>query len=551
MTNIFETNLDRNQANHQPLTPLGFLERAALVHPDKIAIIHGDMRITYQEYFNNSRRLASALSSKGISLGSTVSILAANIPAFLEASFGVPMTGATLNALNTRLDAAGLAFILDHGECDVLLTDTAYSTVVKEALTLCQRTPLVVDIDDPEAYVNGVSAGKRIGTIEYQDFIGGGDPQFEIRYPADEWQSLSLNYTSGTTGDPKGVVYSHRGAYLNSLGNLVTWPMSVDSVYLWTLPMFHCNGWCFPWSVVAAAATHVCLRQIDVGAIANAMSEHGVTHFCCAPIILNTIVNAPSDIYTKFPTGVKALTAGAPPAAAVIQGIEKMGFDITQVYGLTEVYGPCVVSEWQQKWDGETDAERARLKARQGVRYLTQEYLDVLDPLTLEPVPNDGETIGEIMFRGNTVMKGYLKNSNTTESTFAGGWFHSGDLAVKHPDGYLEIKDRSKDIIISGGENISSVELEGVLFSHPAILEAAVVAKPDQKWGETPCAFVTLKPNESLTEQEVINFCRDNIAHFKCPKTIIFSDLPKTSTGKVQKFLLRDRALATLEQSSS
>lgn len=536
--NIFERDLDINPANYQPLSPVGFLERSAMLYPNKVAIIHGERRITYSEYLNNAKRLASALTSKGIKKGSTVSIMATNIPAFLDAHFGVPMTGATLNSLNTRLDADGLAFILDHAETDILITDTCFSPIVESALKLSENQPMVIDVDDPM----NTTGGERIGEIEYEDFISTGDAGYNERHINDEWQAISLNYTSGTTGDPKGVVYSHRGAYLTAMGNMVTWPMTIDSVYLWTLPMFHCNGWCFPWSVAAQAATHVCLRQFDVATVTNLMAEHNVTNFCGAAIILNALVNAPEEVKANMPASIKVLTGGAPPPAAVIEGMEKLGFEVTQVYGLTEVYGPSVVCQWKSEWDSESSDNRARLKARQGVRYLTQENVDVLNPETMESVPADGETMGEIMFRGNATMKGYLKNSETTETAFAGGWFHSGDIAVKHPDGYLEIRDRSKDIIISGGENISSVELESVIYQHPAVLEAAAVAKPDDKWGETPCAFVELKSDAMSTEQEIIAFCRDNIAHFKCPKTVVFGALPKTSTGKIQKFILRDRA---------
>ena len=536
--NIFERDLDINPANYQPLSPVGFLERSAMLYPNKVAIIHGDRRITYSEYLNNAKRLASALTSKGIKKGSTVSIMATNIPAFLDAHFGVPMTGATLNSLNTRLDAEGLAFILDHAETDILITDTCFSPIVESALKLSENQPMVIDVDDPM----NTTGGERIGEIEYEDFISTGDVGYNERHINDEWQAISLNYTSGTTGDPKGVVYSHRGAYLTAMGNMVTWPMTIDSVYLWTLPMFHCNGWCFPWSVAAQAATHVCLRQFDVATVTNLMAEHNVTNFCGAAIILNALVNACEEVKAKMPASIKVLTGGAPPPPAVIEGMEKLGFEVTHVYGLTEVYGPSVVCQWKTEWNGESSDNRARLKARQGIRYLTQENVDVLNPETMESVPADGETMGEIMFRGNATMKGYLKNSETTEAAFAGGWFHSGDIAVKHPDGYLEIRDRSKDIIISGGENISSVELESVIYQHPAVLEAAAVAKPDDKWGETPCAFVELKPDAIATEQEIIAFCRDNIAHFKCPKTVVFGALPKTSTGKIQKFILRDRA---------
>lgn len=536
MNNIYEQGLDKVAANSQPLTPINFLNRTADVYPEKVAIIHGKQQFTYDEYRKNVRRLASGLINHGVKPGQTVSIMAANIPAFLDAHYGVPLTGAVLNAINIRLDAENIAFILDHGECDVLLTDTAFSGVIKQALALSKRKPLVIDIDDVEG-----PGGERLGSIEYQELLNQGDENFEGSLIHDEWQALALNYTSGTTGNPKGVVYSHRGAYLNAVGHNFIWPTDNKTVYLWTLPLFHCNGWCFPWTIVAVGGTQVCLRQVEVGAIVNSMIENKVSHFCGAPIVLNMILNAEQELLNQLPKNIKAMTAGAPPPAAVIKGIEKLGIEITQSYGLTEVYGPCVVSEWKDEWNNKSADERAALKARQGVRYPTQEEVDVLNPDTMEPVRADGETIGEIMFRGNTTMKGYLKNDQATYEAFAHGWFHSGDLAVKHPDGYIEIRDRSKDIIISGGENISSVEVEGVLYKHPAVLEAAVVAKKDEKWGETPCAFVGLKRGQTLTEKDIIQHCRDHMAGFKVPKTIIFSELPKTSTGKVQKFVLRQK----------
>lgn len=536
MNNIYEQGLDKVAANSQPLTPINFLNRTADVYPEKVAIIHGKQQFTYDEYRKNVRRLASGLINHGVKPGQTVSIMAANIPAFLDAHYGVPLTGAVLNAINIRLDAENIAFILDHGECDVLLTDTAFSGVIKQALALSKRKPLVIDIDDVEG-----PGGERLGNIEYQELLNQGDENFEGSLIHDEWQALALNYTSGTTGNPKGVVYSHRGAYLNAVGHNFIWPTDNKTVYLWTLPLFHCNGWCFPWTIVAVGGTQVCLRQVEVGAIVNSMIENKVSHFCGAPIVLNMILNAEQELLNQLPKNIKAMTAGAPPPAAVIKGIEKLGIEITQSYGLTEVYGPCVVSEWKEEWNNKSADERAALKARQGVRYPTQEEVDVLNPDTMEPVRADGETIGEIMFRGNTTMKGYLKNDQATYEAFAHGWFHSGDLAVKHPDGYIEIRDRSKDIIISGGENISSVEVEGVLYKHPAVLEAAVVAKKDEKWGETPCAFVGLKRGQTLTEKDIIQHCRDHMAGFKVPKTIIFSELPKTSTGKVQKFVLRQK----------
>ena len=537
MNNIYSQGcLDKVTANSQPLTPINFLNRTADVHPNKVAIIHGKQRFTYQQYRENVRRLASGLIKLGVKPGQTVSIMAANIPAFLDAHYGVPMIGAVLNSINIRLDAENIAFIMDHGECDVLLTDTAFSSVMKEALALSTRKPLIIDIDDIEG-----PGGERLGAIEYQELLAQGDENFTDSLVTDEWQALALNYTSGTTGNPKGVVYSHRGAYLNAIGHNFIWPTDSNTNYLWTLPLFHCNGWCFPWTIVAVGGTQVCLRQVEVGAIVNAMIEHKISHFCGAPIVLNMILNADESLLAQLPKNIKAMTAGAPPPAAVIKGIESLGIEITQSYGLTEVYGPCVESEWKDEWNDMNDDERAALKARQGVRYPTQEDVDVLNPDTMQPVRCDGETIGEIMFRGNTTMKGYLKNEKATAEAFAHGWFHSGDLAVKHPDGYIEIRDRSKDIIISGGENISSVEIEGVLYQHPAILEAAVVAKKDDKWGETPCAFIGLKRGQSLTEQEIIQYCREHMAGFKVPKTIVFSELPKTSTGKVQKFALRQK----------
>jgi 3-(methylthio)propionyl---CoA ligase len=534
--NPYESNLDMNAANFEGLSPLTFIERSAEVYPEKTAVVHGDWSYNYREFYARTRRLASALRSKGIGLGDTVSVIAPNIPALLESHFGIPMIGAVLNALNTRLDAAGLAFILDHADCKLLITDRSFSSLVSEALALCTVTPTVIDIDDPAA------TGTLIGETDYESFLESGDPEFAWQMPKDEWQALSLNYTSGTTGDPKGVVYHHRGAYLAATGSAMTWNLPKSAKYLWTLPMFHCNGWCFPWTITAVGGTHVCLRNVEVNAIYDQMQKHNVDHMCGAPIVLSMMINTTDENKAKAPKGIKAMVAGAPPPAAVLAQIDAMGFDITHVYGLTETYGPAVYCDWKPEWSEKPKDERAALKARQGVRYHALAGLDIMDPETMESVPRDGQTMGEVMLRGNLVMKGYLKNPKTTKASFDDGWFHSGDLGVIHEDGYIELRDRSKDIIISGGENISTIEVENVLYKHPEILEAAVVARPDEKWGETPCAFVTSKEGTSPSAEEIIAFCRDNLAHFKCPKTIIFADLPKTSTGKVQKFVLRETA---------
>lgn len=538
MTSIFDQHLDRNPANYQPLTPLGFLERAASVFPDQVAVIHGPLRRTYRELYARTRRLASALAQRGIGIGDTVAVMLSNTPPMLEAHYGVPMCGAVLNTFNTRLDAAILAFTIDHGEAKVLITDREFSPVIKAALALATRKPLVIDYDDPEY----AGAGERLGALEYEDFIAAGDPDFVWAPPADEWDAISLNYTSGTTGDPKGVVYHHRGAHLLSVGNVVTCHMGPHPVYLWTLPMFHCNGWCFPWSVSVVAGTHVCLRQVRAKAIYEAIEDHKVTHMCGAPIVMSTLLNAPEADRRPLPHTVSFITAAAPPPAAVLAAMQEAGFNVVHVYGLTEVYGPAVVNDWHGEWDALPPAERAAKKARQGVRYGALEALDVLDPLTMEPVPADGETIGEVMFRGNVVMKGYVKNPAATDAAFAGGWFHSGDLGVKHPDGYIQLKDRSKDIIISGGENISSIEVEDALYKHPAVSAAAVVARPDEKWGETPLAFVELKDGAAASAEDLIAHCRAHLAAYKCPRTILFEEIPKTSTGKIQKFKLRELA---------
>ena len=537
MGNSYTLDLDRNAANHAPLTPLGFLERAAAVHPDRVAVIHGERRYSWAESAARCRRLASALQRHGIGKNDTVAVMAPNVPELFEAHFGVPMAGAVLNALNTRLDAATIAFILDHAEAKILITDREFAPVVEPALAQANQKPLVIDIDDELA-----TSGKLLGRMNYEQFIAEGDPSFASNEPADEWDAIALNYTSGTTGNPKGVVYHHRGAYLNAIGNALAWSLPHHPIYLWTLPMFHCNGWCFPWTITALAGTHVCLRRVEAGAIFAAIEREKVSHLCGAPVVMNMLLNAPAAQRRDIKHPIAMMTAGSAPPAAVLEGLEGLGFSVTHVYGLTETYGPAVVSEWRDEWDALPAQERGRLKSRQGVRYSVLEGLMVADPATLTPVPRDGETMGEVFMRGNIVMKGYLKNAAATREAFAGGWFHSGDLGVAHPDGYIEIRDRSKDIIISGGENISTIEVEGVLYRHPAVLEAAVVARPDPHWGETPCAFVTLKPGQSATADSIIAFCRERLAHFKAPKTVVFGPLPKTSTGKVQKYLLRTQA---------
>jgi fatty-acyl-CoA synthase len=535
MSNPYERDLDKNPANFQPLTPLSFLERAAMVFPDHVAVTHGARRFTYADFYERCRRLGSALAARGIGKGDTVATLVANVPAQLEAHYGVPMIGAVLNAINYRLSPWEVAFILDHGEAKVLLVDPEFAELAQDALKECEAKPLVIDVDDE---VFGPAAN--VGEIEYEALLKSGDPDFAWEWPADEWDAISLNYTSGTTGNPKGVVYHHRGAYLSSVGTVMTTGMAQHPVYLWTLPMFHCNGWCFTWAITAATGTHVCLRRVEAGAMYEALAENAVTDMCGAPIVMNMLVNATDAQRRKLPHIVRFNSAAAPPPAAVIAKMEEAGFKVTHLYGLTETYGPATVNAWRDEWDSLPLEERAKIKARQGVRYVTLEGLSVRDPDTMEEVPRDGETMGEVMFRGNMVMKGYLKNPTASEAAFKDGWFHSGDLGVWHTDNYIQLKDRSKDIIISGGENISSIEVEDILYKHPHILEAAVVGKPDEKWGETPVAFVNLKPSApNLTAEDVIQFCRDNLAHYKCPRHIVFGELPKTSTGKIQKFKLR------------
>ncbi|KAI94970.1 acyl-CoA synthetase [Rhodomicrobium udaipurense JA643] len=538
MTAAYTQNLDKTPANHQPLTPLGFLARAARVYPNHPAVVHGAKTYTYAEFYDRSRRLASALSKLGIGKNDTVSVMLPNVPAMLDAKYGVPMAGAVLHSINTRLDAANIAFMFDHAETKVLITDTEYAKVVAEALKLSEHKPVIIDYADKEF----PGLGARLSEVEYEEFIAGGDPEFAWKMPDDEWDAISLNYTSGTTGNPKGVVYHHRGAYLTSLGNTLAGQIGKHPNYLWTLPMFHCDGWCFGWTIPLVGGTQVCLRYVRPDAIWASLYENEITHLCGAPIVMSTILNAPADAKRKLKQKVQFLTAAAPPPEAVLAEMREAGFNVTHVYGLTETYGPSVVNEWKGEWDALDGGAQAQKKARQGVRYVPLEDLSVIDPLTMQHVPADGETLGEVMFRGNVVMKGYLKNKDATEDALAGGWFHSGDLGVMHPDGYIQLKDRSKDIIISGGENISSIEVEDVLFKHPAVQAASVVAKHDEKWGETPCAFIELKPGAIVTAEEIIAWCRQHLAAYKCPRHVVFNELPKTSTGKIQKYILREMA---------
>ena len=540
MGSIYDQDMPRTAANHAALSPLDFIERAAQVYPERLAIVHGALRQTWAQTYDRCRQLASALQKHGIGKNDTVAVILPNTPPMVEAHFGIPMAGAVLNTLNTRLDPDAIAFMLDHGEAKALIVDPEFSALIAKALLLRTATTPLLIIEVQDALYD--QPAHALGGTPYEDFVAQGDAQFAWQMPGDEWDAIALNYTSGTTGNPKGVVYHHRGAALNAISNVLEWDMPKHAVYLWTLPMFHCNGWCFPWTVAARAGVNVCLRRVEPQAIFNAIRAHGVTHYCSAPIVHSLLVNAPAAMKEGLPAGVKAMVAGAAPPASMIEGMEKLGFDLTHVYGLTEVYGPATVCSKHAEWDELDIGERARLNSRQGVRYHLQRAVSVRDPQTLEPMPHDGETMGEIMFRGNIAMKGYLKNPKATAEAFAGGWFHSGDLAVQYPDGYIQIKDRSKDIIISGGENISSIEVEDVLYRHPDVVSAAVVAKPDEKWGETPCAFVELKVGAHTTAEEIMAHCKQHLAGFKVPRTVIFGDIPKTATGKIQKFELRKQA---------
>ena len=536
MNNPYDIGLDRGSANYEPLTPISFLKRAAAVYPERIAWVYGAQKIKYKDFAKRCRRLASALSNRGIGVGDTVAVMAPNIPPLLELHFGVPMVGAVLNAINTRLEASTIAYILTHGEAKLLITDREFSEVVGQAIELLENPPVVIDIND-------VDQGKLLGGIDYEALLSEGEEAYAPQRITDEWNAISLNYTSGTTGDPKGVVYHHRGAYLNAIGNVMAWNMPAHPTYLWTLPMFHCNGWCFPWTIVAQGGTQVCLRDVRADAVWNLLREESVTHLCGAPIVLNLLIESAKEMQRAVVQTINIMTAASPPPPPVLSAIEMLGFSVTHAYGLTECYGPGVVCAWQEEWDRRPVSEKALLKARQGVRYPSLEEMIVADPVTMKECPADGVTVGEVLMRGNIIMKGYFKDPDATSRAFKEGWFRTGDLGVMHADGYLELKDRSKDIIISGGENISSIEVETVLYDHPCVSSVAVVARPDAKWGETPCAFVELRASHpKVTEQDIIEFCRSRLAHYKCPKTVVFGSLAKTSTGKIQKFVLRERA---------
>ncbi len=537
-TSPYSQDLDRNPANYQPLSPISLFSRTAAIYPDRTAIIHGTQRRTYAEFYTRSRQLASALVKTGIGTDDTVTVMLPNTPEMLEAHMAVPMAGAVLHSLNTRLDASVIAFQLDHAETKVLIVDREFSPVMRDALEIATVSPLIIDVNDLEFPQDNPA----ISETDYETFLATGDDDFAWQLPNDEWDAIALNYTSGTTGNPKGVVCHYRGATLMCYANTMAGGLTKHPVYLWTLPMFHCNGWCFPWTITAQAGTHVCLRWVRAPAMYEAFSKHGVTHLCGAPIVMSTLLNAPEDERTDFDQKVEFLTAAAPPPETVLAAMAEAGFNVVHLYGLTETYGPSVVNEWNSDWNALTHAQQAQKKARQGVKYAALEDLSVRDPETMQPVPADGETLGEVMFRGNIVMKGYLKNKTATEEAFAGGWFHSGDLGVIYPDGYIQLKDRSKDIIISGGENISSIEVEDVLYKHTAVAFCGVVAKPDEKWGETPCAFIELKPNTSASAEDIITWCREHLAAFKCPRHVEFCEIPKTSTGKIQKFQLREIA---------
>ena len=537
---LYASGLEKGPANFAVQSPIQFIERAALAYPTKLAVIHGELKRSWSETYQRCKMLASALQKLGIQKSETVAVMLPNTPPMVEAHFGIAMAGAVLCALNTRQDARALAFMLEHSEAKVLIVDQEFASVIAAALALLKeknfRLPIIIDVDDP-LYTG---PRQRLSKLEYERFLESADLNFSIQWPKDEWDPICLNYTSGTTGNPKGVVYSHRGAYTNGISNALEWGMQRHPTYLWVLPMFHCNGWCFPWTVAAMAGVNVCLRRVEAQPIFDAIRSHKVTHYCGAPIVQNMLINAPQEMKSGIQHRVQTMVGGAAPPAAMIEGMEKMGFEILHAYGLTEVYGPVLISVQQDEWASLSLEARAELNSRQGICKQLEQAVAVLDPETMQPVPADGETIGEIMVRGNVVMRGYLKNPEATAAALKGGWFHSGDLAVVYPDGYMKIKDRSKDIIISGGENISSIEVEDALYRHPAVLAAAVVAKPDPKWGETPCAFIELKPEASATEEDIITHCRGLLAGFKVPRTVVFQELPKTATGKIQKFELRN-----------